>query len=88
MAQLGNGMEEIPQSSAITASSPSPGLSCRADLRCIFPPQMPGPEFLCAATVSTESSFNHVSGPLGGQNQKEKFGGNLPSGGDLVICAE
>ena len=49
---------------------------------------MLGPEFLCNATVSTESSFNHVSGPLGGQNQKEKFGGNLPSGGDLVIHAE
>lgn len=41
---------------------------------------MLGLEFVCAAAVSAESSFYHMSGPISGQNSDEKLGGNCLGG--------
>lgn len=56
---------------------------------------MLGLEFVCAAAVSAESSFYHMSGPISGQNSDEKLGGNCLGGGrrgglegELVTSAE
>lgn len=74
-------MQETPKSSAIKASIPSSSHPCSggADLLPVFPPQVLGLEFTCAATIS--AIFYHVSGPLCGQNQKEKIRWKLASWG-------
>lgn len=76
-------MQETAKSSAIKASFPSSSHPCSggADLLPVFPPQMLGLEFICAATISAKSSFYYVSGPLCGQNQKEKIWWKLASWG-------